>query len=82
MFMNPQRANRKAHVLALALLLSGLSGCSTAVVDAAAAGGLGFVQSTVSTMLSSLIFGESTDATDMTMDSMMTEGGGHTEHGG
>ena len=75
---------RRCSVIALAACLSSLStGCTKAMADAAAAGALNFIQSGVTTVLSSVIFGD--DATsemdEMGMDETMMSGGDHEGHG-
>ena len=76
---------QRCSTLALGAILSLLStGCIPAVADAAAAGALNFVQGSVSTLLSTVIFGD--DATlgmqEMGMDGTMMSGGAQGGHGG
>ena len=79
------RTHSWRHAMLLLPFL-GLAGCSNAIVDAASAGGLSFVQNSVMTLLSQVVFPESTASagdTDMTgMASMAAGGGEHDEHGG
>ena len=81
---NPSSLQR-CSTLALGAFLSLLStGCIPAVADAATAGALNFIQGSVSTLLSTVIFGE--DATlgmeEMGMDGTMMSVGAHEGHGG
>ena len=79
------RTNSRPQVLLLLPFL-GLAGCSNAIVDAASAGGLSFVQNSVMTLLSQVVFPESSASVgdmDMTGMASMADGGGeHDEHGG
>ena len=68
---------RRGGLFLLILVTPLFSGCTDAVFDAAAAGGLGFLQSGVATTLSDIVFGQDTQpmtadtmsaATDMTME--------------
>jgi hypothetical protein len=62
------------------LPLLGLGGCTAAVFDAAAAGGLSFIQSSVITLLSDAVFpGSDASATESSMTDMtdMADMDGH-----
>ena len=76
---------RRRSTLALGVFLSLLStGCIPAVADAAAAGALNFIQGSVSTLLSNVIFGDNATLgmEEMGMDGTMMSGGAHEGHDG
>ena len=80
-----QKSSARGSVLVLGAL-SGLlmTGCTDAVLDAAMAGALSFVQTGVMTTLSSSVFGDNGNTSgSMAMDQMMMSSGGeHDIHGG
>ena len=80
-----RRTNSRRRVMLLLPFL-GLAGCSNAIVDAASAGGLSFVQNSVMTLLSQVVFPESSASVgeiDMTGMASMADGGDeHQDHGG
>ena len=81
---NPSLLRRGSFTALCALSGSLAIGCTDAVFDAMAAGGLNFIESGVMTTLSGAVFGDeaSSAATD-SMDALMDGGDeGHEEHGG
>ena len=73
----------RVSIVLLLAFFGFLPGCTASVLDAAAAGGLNFVQSGVSTILASLVFPEAAASNDMTsMPNTMMAGGDHSDHGG
>lgn len=76
---------RRVSVLVLCAM-SGLltTGCTTAIFDAVASGALNFIQTGVTTALSSFVFGEDGIISASTVMGGMTSstGGDHDGHGG
>ncbi len=74
---------RRGSLLIL-IVLSGLAtGCTDAILDAAAAGGLSFIQNSVTTALTGIVFPDSAASMDSDSmgDTMSPSSGGHAGHG-
>lgn len=79
-----QRSSARGSLLVLSALSCLLmTGCNRAVFDALSAGALNFIQTGVTTTLTTIVFGAAA-ATDTSteMDETTTSGGEHTTHDG